>query len=1102
MAPAIIAPMSSTLVDAVIFASRSTHKSVTIQNEALTALDVLFKQVPYAASSEARSWLLPVVNYSINPISGLRARALQVIQTALMDLIKNHDKIGSILDEFMNTHFSDFVMNLNELLSSNEEIYVIQVWGAVVAFLGRKLHRTTVLNSLLKVMEKCFNTKKAEVRYAAFQSWKYLIYNFSLNGHLFHDKRIKLIMVPLLNCFNYEKNKNVKLSCLKTWTGLVYIFGDSLTKFFDKVFVPVIKFTLSDDAEDIRQLGFSIVDSLLSWEGRSPNTALPDPLTFVQMENITPDMISRKDPKWIRSHTKYFLDMLFVGLENQAKWNHSVEWIGSSLTDKNIIVKSINSVWIHLLHIMEVLLQKEVNPSSEGIQSVHQTLFFISQVSKVDNSCLISSSAMDTDQSNLDDQKLELVHYMIKGLLQSLTPRTLVLTKYRMSEEERKLSTIISENASSILGDKMCKQLSNSIMVTPIVFITKIWMSVFSHALSPQLTNTFWETYKHFIEISQNGPAVLDVFSSFFGLLSLPDTNVTLQKKDVLTAWSCIVKGLCYHIDESNAVTEDLNPFADDSHEVIYEAFMFPIRISCEHSIYLDIEHIALWKEMFDCFHRVIKAKSADKVFYIHHLVSQLWLQMEDPSFSSGSFGVVIMYVDITCHFLNTLSIENGIMTNTLPGVHLFRKTMPDNKHSAKELSPSQILGIICGILFQKLYESLDQTLPEPHNMVSLTEGLFSSIASTINRASKASYITVMDYLTQGFSKWLQDEGGHIRNQSTQNQQSYYKMIDTLWCAALERVNSLPDLTSQDAIFHLSALLIAGVNSKREQIKATSARFLKKVLDQCSPNDVPPSLQPLLRSNCLNLTVEAGMSDPICEKVEFRREVTPESPAIRPKPSTPKKKLASPAAIAEYNDSEGTPSHGARTNINQMEQFRREPEKSQLSKGKHSAIPTMSDVNSNGTPIYWKGKRKASTPFKSPTMGTPCAQDQSSLFMGGSHLDEDDEPETPTKRLRRVKISADTPANPDNASPLIVDKTPNPTRLPPPKFDLQELSAHRQAENHHIDKLLEYVNEVLESRDLLQDTPPSTLAQLHTKLNKLSETIVQTLAQKVLNSTP
>ncbi|ORX91041.1 hypothetical protein K493DRAFT_304394 [Basidiobolus meristosporus CBS 931.73] len=98
MAPTVIAPMASTLVDAVVFASGSTHKSVTIQNEALTALDVIFKQVPYAASSEARSWLLPVINYSINSIPGLRAKALQVIQTSLIDLIKHHDKIGTILD--------------------------------------------------------------------------------------------------------------------------------------------------------------------------------------------------------------------------------------------------------------------------------------------------------------------------------------------------------------------------------------------------------------------------------------------------------------------------------------------------------------------------------------------------------------------------------------------------------------------------------------------------------------------------------------------------------------------------------------------------------------------------------------------------------------------------------------------------------------------------------------------------------------------------------------------------------------------------------------------------------------------------------------------
>ncbi|ORX91042.1 hypothetical protein K493DRAFT_304395 [Basidiobolus meristosporus CBS 931.73] len=721
---------------------------------------------------------------------------------------------------------------------------------------------------------------------------------------------------------------------------------------------------------------------------------------------------------------------------------------------------------------------------------------------------------LQKDQTNLEDQKLELVYYMIKGLLQSLTPRTLVLTKYRMNEEERKLSVAISENASLNLGDKMRKQLSINMVVTPIVYIAKIWMDIFSRTLSPPIAKTYWEMYGHFIEISQNGPAVLDVFSSFFGLLSLSSSN-----EDALTAWSYIVKGLCYHIDESNTISEDLNPFADDSHEVIYEAFMFPIRIACKSPVYLKEEEQICRQSLLHppTYLTTLVANGGFRFVWVYFFFGiPLETAIHMNIWYCDISRMVALYVEITRHFLDTLSFESGTMTNMLPGVQLFRKTIPDNQHSAKELSPSQILGIICGILFQKLYDSLDLTLPEPYHIVTLTEGLFSSITSAINKASRGGYITVIDYLTLGFSKWLQDEDGHILSQCPENQQSYYKMVDVLWGAVLERVNSLPDLTTQDALFHLSTLLIAGANSSREQIKITSAQYLKKFLEQCSPDDVPLSLQPLLRSNvgiCVSMEQTrmernaypsfSTQRDIICERVEFRREVTPESPAIRPKPRTPKKKLASPAAIAEYNELEGTPSHGARVQVNQTEQFRRDSQK--LNQGKYSAVKdallAIPDGIGSRTPVYWKGKRKASTPFKSPTMNTPCIQVQSTSA-GSSQSNADDEPETPTKRLRCVKISADTPANLENTSPTLRDQSPKPTLLPPPKFDLRELSALRHADDNEVERLLGYINELLESRDLLEETSPSTLAQLHTKLNKLSETIVQTLAQKVVDSTP
>lgn len=77
------------------------------------------------------------------------------------------------------------------------------VWSALVKVLGPTLHQqgvgTTLLNSLLQVVERAFKHHGNDIRKYAYQSWMALMDNFALDpAVLTSSKRIKLIVRPLI----------------------------------------------------------------------------------------------------------------------------------------------------------------------------------------------------------------------------------------------------------------------------------------------------------------------------------------------------------------------------------------------------------------------------------------------------------------------------------------------------------------------------------------------------------------------------------------------------------------------------------------------------------------------------------------------------------------------------------------------------------------------------------------------------------------------------------------------------------------------------------------------------------------------------------------
>jgi Rap1-interacting factor 1 N terminal len=140
-------------------------------------------------------------------------------------------------------------------------------WGHVVMAFGSRLHRTPFLNSLLGLvevnhtmnepvislpfffMQGNFNSSRPGQRIAAFQAWRKLILVFSFEDHLFHQKRIKLILLPIMNSFKFEKSFAVRQASFETYLYLLYHLSNhpALPNLFETVIVPGLTIDRPED---------------------------------------------------------------------------------------------------------------------------------------------------------------------------------------------------------------------------------------------------------------------------------------------------------------------------------------------------------------------------------------------------------------------------------------------------------------------------------------------------------------------------------------------------------------------------------------------------------------------------------------------------------------------------------------------------------------------------------------------------------------------------------------------------------------------------------------------------------------------------------------
>ncbi|CAI7994293.1 Telomere-associated protein RIF1 [Geodia barretti] len=159
-----------------------------------------------------------------------------------------------------------------------DPILIMNIWSHFVTVLGNALHKhSSFLNEMLRVVEIGFKHKVFLVQIAAYSAWRVLINNFSIEmDRLTQQRRLRLLLMPLLASAVKDKHEQVETARLLTWWHLIRKLGPNREILFNQVCVPFLLFCLGVDPKlDLSKLP-SVLADLGSWTHPTP-LSLPPP---------------------------------------------------------------------------------------------------------------------------------------------------------------------------------------------------------------------------------------------------------------------------------------------------------------------------------------------------------------------------------------------------------------------------------------------------------------------------------------------------------------------------------------------------------------------------------------------------------------------------------------------------------------------------------------------------------------------------------------------------------------------------------------------------------------------------------------------------------
>uniref|UniRef100_A0A8D0FYG6 Replication timing regulatory factor 1 n=1 Tax=Strix occidentalis caurina TaxID=311401 RepID=A0A8D0FYG6_STROC len=223
-------------------------QSMVVEYEALNVVIrywFLLCQTPAQMGEEAVRWAKLIIPLVVHSAHKVQLRGATALEMGMPLLLQKQQEVAAITEHLMTTKL---ISELQKLISTKNETYVLKLWPLFVKLLGKTLHRSgSFINSLLQLEELGFRSGSPVVKKIAFIAWKSLIDNFALNPDILCSaKRLKLLMQPLSSI--HVRTEALALTKLEVWWYLLMRLGPQLPANFEQVCVPLIQSTLSLDS--------------------------------------------------------------------------------------------------------------------------------------------------------------------------------------------------------------------------------------------------------------------------------------------------------------------------------------------------------------------------------------------------------------------------------------------------------------------------------------------------------------------------------------------------------------------------------------------------------------------------------------------------------------------------------------------------------------------------------------------------------------------------------------------------------------------------------------------------------------------------------------
>jgi len=308
----------------------------------------LLTQAKSVMAAKVGSWVDHLVSGMLSSIKDIRARAIAFGVDAGLHLGTTSSVSQACIEVFNRASpegkkFVDFLsLRLTEMIVSKEDgVHVPQIWSVVILLLRsrrRQLECWEHIKVWLQVIQRCFNSNDAQVKFQANIAWNRLIFAINLDTST-SNSMAKMLRQPIVSSLERKaSDKNSKqakqIARSSYCTLLYYAFRPTATHaqldlFWDLYVSQILSSCFVASKTEVNY-ACDILTALLSGNGKPK---VWDESRANVMGPMKPEELPCLDPKWVRLRTTKilqtfdkFLDVADWQIENDQESPVMVAW--------------------------------------------------------------------------------------------------------------------------------------------------------------------------------------------------------------------------------------------------------------------------------------------------------------------------------------------------------------------------------------------------------------------------------------------------------------------------------------------------------------------------------------------------------------------------------------------------------------------------------------------------------------------------------------------------------------------------------------------------------------------------------------------------------